>query len=102
MMSTASNLDQRSGAFQVARAYRVRRPVGQRTHRPSGVVAGVLRKVAFPDDEDVGHVPALQVAVDDAGARVVSHGGAPGVVGGLVGDDAVGWRSEEHTSELQS
>ncbi len=59
------------------------RPVGQRAHGVGRVVRGVLRKVGGADHEHVGHVPALQVAVDHAGARVLAHYRAAGVVRGL-------------------
>ena len=59
-------------------------------NRAGRVVAGVLRKGARAHDEQVRHVPALQIAVERAGLRVRPHDRAAAQMRRLVLGDVVG------------
>ena len=84
-------MDQRTGIAQIALPDRICGPVGERADRVCRVVAVVLREHrCAAGHEDIGHVPALAIAVDHAGGGIGAHDRAAGVVGGLVGRAVVG------------
>src|SRR4051794_6944811 len=85
-------IDERSWVLQILITNRRRRPIGERAQRSGGVVAGVLRIGACARHEQIGHVPALQIAIDRARRSIGAHDSAttymrrlilPGVIGRL-------------------
>src|ERR1700677_5136058 len=85
----SSRMDERSGVLEVLRTDGGGRPGGKGAHRAGRVVAGVLRKRGGAHHEQIGHVPALQIAVERAVARGVAHDGAAVEMRGLIGRDVV-------------
>src|SRR3569833_2064226 len=84
-------IDELPRVLEIFRADRIRGPISERCDRSGRVVAGVLRKRAGAKHKQVGHVPALKIAVEGAGARVRSHDRAAAEMRGLVFGDVV-WR----------
>ena len=77
--------DQGSRAFHVLQPDRLRRPIGQGRRRGGGIATGMLGKRGRADHEQIGDVPALQVAVDGAGAGIVAHDRAAGGIAEMAG-----------------
>src|SRR5689334_15383187 len=89
--TSVKNLHMHEGPWALAVAVddRVGCPVGERADGAGRVVAMILREHARAHDEQVRYVPALQVAVDDAVARIVAHDRPAGVVSSLVWNDRI-------------
>src|SRR5271155_1836825 len=79
-----SRMNESSRALEVLRPDRRRRPIGEGRNGASWIVAGVLRKGARAHDEEIGNVPALQIAVERAGRGVDPHDRAATQVRSLV------------------
>src|SRR5580658_9179356 len=86
----ASYRNQAAGVLQVLVLERVDRPISQRAQRAGRVPRGILRIGGCADDEHIRYVPRLQVAVDDAGFRIVAHHRSARVVCRLILSDGVG------------
>src|ERR1700761_8923156 len=65
--------DQRPRILKVLLADRLRGPERHRRKRPRGVVAGILWEAAGAHDEEVGNVPALQVAIHGTHLGIRTH-----------------------------
>src|ERR1700736_257692 len=84
-----SNLHERAGTLQVVVYDRVCRPIGERAHSIRGIIPGVLREGRGTHDEQIGHVPALQIAIERAGPGLDAHNGTAAGVRCLVHGDVV-------------
>src|SRR5262249_42011406 len=69
-------MDERPRVLEILGADRGGAPVGERRDGAGRVVAGVLWKRARALHEQVRHIPALQIPVDCAVARIGAHDGA--------------------------
>ena len=58
------------GCLDIPIADRFRRPIGQRADRAGGIATFILLEGGGANYEDIGNVPALQIAVDRAGVRL--------------------------------
>src|SRR5665213_344811 len=66
-LPVCSNMDERARVLEVMRSDRRCRPVRQSRRGAGRVVTRILRKGAGTHDEQIRHVPALQIAIDGAG-----------------------------------
>src|SRR6202000_2106883 len=91
-MSNAADLgmNQRPRIFEILRANGRRRPMSERANRTGRIVAGILRESAGALDEQIGHVPALQIFVERAIPRIVTHDRAAAEMRGLIIGHIVG------------
>src|ERR1700756_1250573 len=71
-----SRMHQRARVFEILRSDGGGGPVGEGADGAGRIVSGVLRKRACSYDEQIGHVPALQIAVQHAVAGIIAHDGA--------------------------
>src|SRR5438270_14089328 len=90
MTSSLLCLDQWPRILEILVLDRLGRRERERSNGAGRVVAGVLRKRRGAHDEEIGHVPMLEVAIDEAVLRRSADDCAAGLVGWLVGDCA--WR----------
>src|SRR2546430_601506 len=67
------SMDQWPRVFEVLVADRRRRPERQRGDGARRIVAGILRKGAGAEHEQVRDVPALQITVERAGFGIAPH-----------------------------
>src|SRR5580704_4881761 len=82
-------MDERPWVLEVLGADRRGAPESERRDGVGRVVAGVLWKRARALHEQVRHIPALQIDVDGAVARIGPHDGAATQMRGLVGGDVI-------------
>src|SRR5271165_3345380 len=68
-----SDLYERARTLQVLVYDRVRRPIGECADRIRGIIAGVLREGGGTHHEQVGYIPALQVAIRRAAPGIGTH-----------------------------
>src|SRR4030088_2628434 len=66
-------IDQRPRLLEILVSDGVRRPIGERANGERRVVAGVLRKRAGAEHEQIRDVPTLEIAVDRAGLGIRGH-----------------------------
>src|SRR5581483_2676413 len=82
-------IDKSPRALQIFGSDRGGSPIGKSSDCKGRVVAGVLRKCAGAEDEQVRHVPALEVAIDDTGGGIATHHGSAVEMRRLIGRDVV-------------
>ena len=82
--------DQRPRILEILRADRRGRPESERADRTGRIVAGILREGGRALDEQIRHVPALQISVERAVPWIVAHDGAAAEMRGLILGDVVG------------
>src|SRR5450830_1634775 len=70
--------------LEIGFAYRFGRPVCERADQPRRVIADVLWESTSAHDEYIGYRPSLEVAVNCARRRILTHRRTSGVVRCLV------------------
>src|ERR1700722_7143621 len=88
-LPSPSRMDERARVLEIARPDRLRRPECKRRQSSRRIVARVLRKSARAHDEEVRHIPTLQVAIDGARLRIRPHDRTAAQMGRLIISDVV-------------
>src|SRR5579872_2792243 len=88
-LRACSRIDQWPRTLEILRADLCHGPVSQSRNGAGGVVARILRKGARAHDEQIRHVPALQIAVERARLRIGAHDRASAQMCRLICRDVV-------------